>query len=416
MALDGRGRRLTAGLVSALSLAALAAAPAGAGAATYALDPDGTLASDGWTATPSTTPHWDLLNDGVRVPSPPSAAGDHLSRSDKHGQGSASFSLTNVSLAPGEKITDATLWVYVTTGPERTFSTAVWTLSGTVLGTGTVPAGVSDTWFPVSLTTPSSASQINSAFLTIGDEGRSGTSYAYAAYIEVNTRTPPPPPPGDPPPGDPPPSDPPPSDPPPSDPPPSDPPPSDPPPSDPPPSDPPPSDPPPSDPPPSDPPPSDPPPSDPPPSDPPPSDPPPSDPLAPDPGERPTGIARALEVAGTRADANTKGLVSVALRCATTATRGCQGFMWLEEVPAAKPRKSSVAAARRGRRIGKRVRYTVKRGRTSKVGVRLDRAAFRKLGRKRSFKVQVVFQQQDASGRTATLRRTIRVFPRTRKK
>lgn len=391
------GRRGRAPKVALLALLiALVAAVSPASAATRYLDPDGTWSSQDWNATPSTSPHWDLMNDKVRIPAAPSTASDYLSRSHPGSQDAdALFTLDTEQLADGETLTGARLWMNVTTSPDRTLSVGVFHLGGLV-GYAVIPAGLTDSWVPVTLSTSLTQSQIDNLYLGMRDSGGKGTTYVYAAYVELTTSDPAPPP----------------SDPPPSDPPPSDPPPADPPvdPVDPPvdPADPP---------------------ADPvdpvdPPVDPvdPPVDPvdPPVDPI--DPGR----LENALTVIGSNLNATARGLVPVALECASTVVGGCSGVMTLEELPANRRRQGLTAArtsldvtsarsldvtsARRGKRVGSK-RYKLAPGETRSVPIQLERRAFRKFKKKKSVKLRLVVEQKDANGNVVTLRRTVRVFP-----
>jgi outer membrane biosynthesis protein TonB len=362
--------------LSLLFLLLAAITPAGAGAALRFADPDSTLSTDRWVAVPSTTQQWDLLNDGVRLPTAPSSTSDYLTRTQNGNQGQAIFSLTNPQLVAGETVTDATLWVYVSKSGDRPLSVAVFHPSG-LLGYTMIPSGISDSWFPVALTVPASQAIIDSMMLSLTDNGGTGVSTVYAAYVELVTQDPPPPPP-----------------------PPVDPSPSDPPPSDPPPSDPPPVDPPVEEPPVEQPPAEEPPVEQPPVEQPPVEQPPVEQPPVEQPPLEGPPMARALEVVGKNLNATARGLVPVALRCAVNATRNCAGVMRLEE-PVAKKR-SSLTAARRRKVVG-RARYKIEPGKSKTVNIRLDRRSFRKYKKlKKRSKLYLVTEQTDASGATTT--------------
>ncbi|MDQ3934615.1 MAG: hypothetical protein M3340_08285 [Actinomycetota bacterium] len=448
MARNGRRGRLPKTVLLSVLVALLAAAPASA--ATRFLDPNGTWSSQDWSAVPSTTPHWDLINDGVRMPAAPSSATDYLRRSHPGNQDAdASFTFDTELLDAGETVTDARLWVHVTTSANRDLTVGVYHPAG-LIGYAMIPGGLTDSWFPVALNEPATQSQIDNLYLGMRDSGGQGETYVHAAYVELQTSDPPAedppvedppaedppvedppvedPPVEDPPVEDPPAEDPPAEDPPAEDPPAEDPPAEDPPAEDPPAEDPPVEDPPAEDPPAEDPPAEDPPAEDPPAEDPPAEDPPAEDPPAEDPpAEDPPNerLENALKVVGTNLNATARGLVPVALECASTQVGGCAGVMTLEELPAsAKKRPASarrvldvtsasaldVTAARRGKRVGRR-RYKLAAGEKTEVPIQLERRAFRKFKKKKSVRLRLVIEQKDANGQVVTLRRTVRVFP-----
>ena len=335
-----------------------AIAPVSASAALRFADPDATLSTDKWTAVPATTDQFDLLNDGVRLPTAPSSASDYLTRTQNGGQAQAVFSLSNPQLADGETVTDATLWVYVSTSGGRQLSVAVFHPLG-LLGYTILPGGLTDSWFPIALTKPESEWVRDNMMLSITDDGGTGTSSAFAAYVELVTETPPPAgPPADPPAGDPTPVDPPVTDPPVTDPPVVDPPAVDP-------------------------------------------------PVVDPPSDR---LERALEVVGKNLKATARGLVPVALRCAVNATTNCRGVMRLEEPVSRK--RSNLTAARRRKVIG-RARYKIEPGKSKTVNVRLDRRSFRKYKKlKKRSKVYLVTEQTGADGKVTTTTQSVNLTVR----
>ena len=326
---------------SLLFMLVTALAPASASAALRFADPDSTISTNRWTAVPSATPQWDLLNDGVRFPAAPSSASDYLTRTQNSDEALATFTLTNPQLDPGETVTDATLWVYVSTSGSRELSVAVYD-SAALLGYTTLPSGLTGSWFPVALTKPDSQAVIDDMRLAVHDSGGTGTSSVYAAYVELVTPDPPP----------------------------------------------------------VEPPPTDPPATDPPVEQPPVVDPPVEEPPVEEPPVLvPPQLERPLEVVGKNLEASPSGLVTVALRCAPTATVSCSGEMRLEEPVARK--KSSLTAARRRKVVGKR-RFKIAPGKSGNVNVRLDRRSFRKYKKlKKRRKLYLVTEQTDANGKVS---------------
>ena len=417
------GRALRSGV--ALS-AALAAAPAAAGAATHNLRPDGQTVT-GFSVVGG-GPQWDALNDPVAQPALPSTVSDYLT-SVTNVVSQTELTLETAAIPAGESVTGAKVWVYAQTGTVRNL--LVWVTNGSsMIANTTLPANSPAGWYQLTIPVPLAQAQVDALRVGFTHNGNTGThTLVYAAYVQLDVSDPPPPPPEDPPP--PPPEDPPP--PPPEDPPP---PPEDPPP--PPPEDPPP---PPEDPPP--PPPVDPPvdpvdpPVDPPtlpPLDPPalpPVDPgvtiPPTDPVVDPPVLPPLDppdsdvedvVEPALSITGKAPTASPTGVVPLTVSCPATEVDGCEGTLWLEEALDAGSKSQGIRAARRSpKRFSKPKRYKLKQGKKMTVPIQLDRRVHRKFKRKRSFKVTVVAQQKDpATGTVQTMRRTVRVFNSKKKK
>jgi hypothetical protein len=141
---------------------------------------------------------------------------------------------------------------------------------------------------------------------------------------------------------------------------------------------------------------------DPPATDPPAVDPPAVDPPAVDP---PSGrLEQALEVVGKNLKASPRGLVPVALRCASTVSGGCKGVMRLEELPSKSTK--SLTAARRRKVVG-RVRYKLEPGKSKKVNIRLDRRSFRKYKKRSRVRLRLVIEQTGADGTTAKTVQTV---------
>ena len=423
------GRALRSGV--ALS-AALAVAPAAAGAATHELRPDGQTVT-GFAVAPVGTQQWDALNDSVVQPALPSTTSDYLT-TVTNTVSQTELTMQTAAIPAGESVTGATAWVYAQTGTVRNL--LVWVTNGSVMvGNVTIPANSPAGWYQVPITVPLTQAQVDALRVGFTHNGNTGThTLVYAAYVQLVVSDPPPPPPPDDPPVEDPPPPPPPEDPPVEDPPPP------PPPDDPPVEDPPVEDPPVEDPPVVDPPVVDPPVVDPPtlpPLDPPtlpPVDPgvtvPPIEPVVVDtpvvppvvppvkPPETEETLEPALAITGKNPTASPTGVVPVTVGCPETEVDGCEGTMWLEESLDSGSANQGIRSARRSpKRFSKPKRYKVKQGKKLTVPIQLDRRVHRKFKKKRSFKVTVVAQQKDStSGTTQTMRRTVRVFNSRKKK
>ena len=365
-----------------LAAVAVAVLPAAAHAGTYTLRPDGTVLGD-WAATPSGAAEWDVLDDAVDQPGAPSTATDYLSSSGI-GASLVQVSLSTVPLPADQTVTAATAWAYVAPGAGRSVVLLAGD-GGDVVGAAPIPPGSPAGWYSVSIPAPLDQSQVDSLTITVSDVGASDASFVYAAYAQLDTvDTPPPPviPPVDPTDGDPVTIDPGLLDPPPVVVPPVDPPPVDLPPVDLPigPG-----------------------------ADSPPTDSSAGDPPS-DPGTAPAAPAPpsrgGLSVIGARVRATRKGAVPVTIACAAGAAAGCKGKLVLERTTGGTGQQ----------RVGSK-RYRLKAGQTKIVAVRMGVRSYRKLRKKRSFRIQVAAQLNDAAGGVTTLRHKVRVYtPKTKKR
>ena len=183
-------RRLAIGLAAAGATAAVV--PAGAGATTLALRPDSQQLA-GMTAVPVSTPHWDILNDDVFAPAPPATDTDYLTSTNTKTQ-YVQTTLTDAVLPAGEDVTSANVWAYLETGSNRTITFGVGDGAGGFWWM-VVPAGSPAGWYSVPLPVPLTQSQVNDLVFSMSHSGGSGSAnVVYAAYVQVDTTDPTPPP------------------------------------------------------------------------------------------------------------------------------------------------------------------------------------------------------------------------------
>src|SRR5687767_1394279 len=168
-----------------LGLVLACAFAASAGAYTYVVRPNATVAN-GWTVVPAGTAD-SVLDDNVLSPAAPSTATDFV-QENGNGPVAVEVALGNVALRGGENVTSVKSWAYASTGDLRTLDSEL-RHGVTVLASGTWPSGVSAMW--QSLTYTGALTQVQLDDLrqrrVLQGSGASTTSFVYAGYAEVHT-------------------------------------------------------------------------------------------------------------------------------------------------------------------------------------------------------------------------------------
>jgi len=176
---------IRAALVAAVVVAAV---PADALATGYTLRPSSTI-SNGWANLDGATAH-AALSDAVTQPTAPATgAGSGYISGKGNGPVAAEVGLPDQTLGALETVASATAWAYVQPGSKRSITIELKT-GATVLGTTTLAIGSAAQWISASTTNALTQTELNGLTIRISYDGTGGSTaaYAYAAYLQLQTR------------------------------------------------------------------------------------------------------------------------------------------------------------------------------------------------------------------------------------